>query len=116
MGSAGDEQTALQNCILHTPSHLDLGLEPEKFREAVQNLMDLDIDKHKNVGKRQAYPDGKPGNSFHTFYKLVSLRWLYRYLDFTKADSFYIFQGGFDFTSVFSRIISNCFTILAIFA
>jgi len=62
MGSVGDEQAALLNDILYTPNHPDLGLEPEKFREAVRSLTDLVLDYHKNVGKRQAYPNVKPGN------------------------------------------------------
>jgi len=61
MGSAGHELTARQNGMMHAPSHPDRGLEPEKFREAVQNLIDLVLDYYTNVGKRQAYPDVKPG-------------------------------------------------------
>jgi len=68
MGSAADQQTALQECVLHASVYPDRGLEPEKFREAVQNLIDRVLDYHENVGKRQPYPDVKPGNSFHTFF------------------------------------------------
>jgi len=75
MGSAENQQPALRNGILHASIYPDRGLEPEKFREAFQNLMDRILDYHENVGKLQACPDVKPGNSFHKFSKLVSV-WL----------------------------------------